>query len=135
MAYGAFRRLDRGPEGRAERPSLHDRSLIVERRSLRSALCAPVETTEIAIRNSHGPARGVSAISASANQGLEWTPKVRQQTTDNFPSKVSAGGFRQFPPVSAASRHRRKGRYFRRIGGFRPFRPFRRSFCCLTQRM
>jgi hypothetical protein len=31
-----------------ERPSLHDRPLIVERRSLRYALRAPVETTEIA---------------------------------------------------------------------------------------
>src|SRR5258708_12662361 len=40
------RRLDRGPEGRVERPSLHDRPLIVEKRSLRSALRAPVETTE-----------------------------------------------------------------------------------------
>jgi hypothetical protein len=32
-----------------ERPSLNDKPLIVERRSLRSALRAPVETTEIAI--------------------------------------------------------------------------------------
>src|ERR1700722_5754325 len=41
-----FRRLDQGPKGRAERPSVHDWLLIVERRSLRSALRAPVETTE-----------------------------------------------------------------------------------------
>src|SRR5260370_1087083 len=33
-----FRRLDQGPKGRVERPSLHDRPLIVERRSLRFAL-------------------------------------------------------------------------------------------------
>ena len=46
------RRLDRGPQARAERPSLHDKRLIVERRSLRSALRAPVETTEIAICDS-----------------------------------------------------------------------------------
>jgi hypothetical protein len=29
-----FRRLDRGPKRRAERPSLHDKPLIVEGRSL-----------------------------------------------------------------------------------------------------
>ena len=54
------RRLDRGPPrlrsgqapSRAERPSLHDKRLIVERRSLHSALRAPVETTEIAICDS-----------------------------------------------------------------------------------
>ena len=39
------RRLDRGPQARAERPSLYDKRLIVEGRSLRSALRAPVETT------------------------------------------------------------------------------------------
>ena len=43
-----LRRLDRGPQGRVERPSLNDKPLIVEGRSLRSALRAPVETTEIA---------------------------------------------------------------------------------------
>jgi hypothetical protein len=42
-----LRRLDRGPQARAERPCLHDRPLIVEARSLRSALRAPVETTEV----------------------------------------------------------------------------------------
>jgi len=41
----AFRRLDQGPQGRAERPSLHDKPPIVERRSLHSALRAAVETT------------------------------------------------------------------------------------------
>jgi hypothetical protein len=46
IAYGYSRRLDRGPKARVERPSLNDRPLIVERRSLRSALRAPVETTE-----------------------------------------------------------------------------------------
>src|SRR5580700_2153307 len=46
LAYEEFRRLDRGPQGRVERPSLHDNRLIVERRSLHSALRAPVETTE-----------------------------------------------------------------------------------------
>src|SRR5712664_3235170 len=49
------RRLDRGPQARAERPSLHDKRPIVERRSLRSALRASVETTEIAACDS--PAR------------------------------------------------------------------------------
>jgi ApbE superfamily uncharacterized protein (UPF0280 family) len=50
-----LRRLDRGPPrlrsgqapSRAERPCLHDRPLIVEARSLRAALRAPVETTEV----------------------------------------------------------------------------------------
>src|SRR5258708_2059817 len=42
-----YRRLDQGPKGRVERPSLHDRLLIVERRALHSALRAPVETTEL----------------------------------------------------------------------------------------
>src|SRR5258708_6471099 len=37
-----LRRLDRGPQARAERPFLHDKRPIVERRSLRSALRAPV---------------------------------------------------------------------------------------------
>jgi hypothetical protein len=41
------RRLDQGPEVRAERPFLHDKPLVVERRSLRFALRAPVETTEV----------------------------------------------------------------------------------------
>jgi hypothetical protein len=41
------RRLDRGPQARAERPFLPDKPLIVETRSLRFALRAPVETTEI----------------------------------------------------------------------------------------
>src|SRR5713226_7693115 len=61
IAYGDLRRLDRGPPrlrsgqapSRAERPSPHDKPLIVERRSLRSAWSlpraksrgAPVETT------------------------------------------------------------------------------------------
>src|SRR5260370_35565659 len=54
VAYGNFRRLDRGPQARAERPCLHNRPLIVETRSLRSALRAPVETTEIAIRSGRG---------------------------------------------------------------------------------
>src|SRR5712671_2405938 len=58
IAYGYSRRLDRGPQARAERPSLHDRPLIVERRSPRSALRAPVETTEIAICDSPTVLRG-----------------------------------------------------------------------------
>jgi hypothetical protein len=41
-----FRRLDQGPKGRVERPSLGNKLSIVERRSLRSALRAPVETTK-----------------------------------------------------------------------------------------
>jgi protoheme IX farnesyltransferase len=49
IAYATPRRLDRGPQARVERPSLHDRPLIAERRSLRSALRAPVETTGITI--------------------------------------------------------------------------------------
>jgi hypothetical protein len=46
----ALRRLDRGLHARVERPSLRDKSLTAERRSLRSALRAPVETTEIVVR-------------------------------------------------------------------------------------
>ncbi len=49
------RRLDQGPKGRAERPSLHNKPHFVERRSLRSGRSLPraksrgpsVETTEI----------------------------------------------------------------------------------------
>src|SRR5664279_3804700 len=41
------RRLDRSAKRGAERPSLNDKLPIVERRSLRSALRASVETTEI----------------------------------------------------------------------------------------
>jgi len=48
IANDYFRRLDRGPQARVERPCLNDKPLIVERRSLRSALRAPVETTESA---------------------------------------------------------------------------------------
>jgi hypothetical protein len=58
IAYGYSRRLDRGPQGRVERPSLNDKPLIVERRSLRSALRASVETTETAICDSPAVIRG-----------------------------------------------------------------------------
>jgi S-methylmethionine-dependent homocysteine/selenocysteine methylase len=58
IAYIDFRRLDRGPKGRAERPYLHYGPLIVERRSLHFALRAPVETTKI-------PARALSIVSIS----------------------------------------------------------------------
>jgi hypothetical protein len=44
------RRLDRSAKRGAERPSLHDKRLIVERRSLRSGLRPSVETTEIAYK-------------------------------------------------------------------------------------
>jgi len=47
IACANSRRLDQGPKGRAERPPVPDWLLIVEARSLRSALRAPVETTEI----------------------------------------------------------------------------------------
>ena len=40
-------RLDQGPKGRVERPSLHDWPPIVERRSLRSGLRPSVETTDV----------------------------------------------------------------------------------------
>ncbi len=42
------RRLDQGPKGRVERPSLHNKLLIVERRSLDCAAlrAAPLGTTE-----------------------------------------------------------------------------------------
>jgi hypothetical protein len=54
IAYGDSRRLDRSAKRVAERPSLHDRPLIVVRRSLRSGRSLPraksrgpsVETTE-----------------------------------------------------------------------------------------
>ena len=60
IAYGYFRRLDRSAKRGAERPSLNDKPLIVERRTLRSAWslpraksrAAPVETTEIAMCDS-----------------------------------------------------------------------------------
>src|ERR1700736_3436750 len=51
IAFNYFRRLDRGPQARVERPSLNDKPLIVERRSLRSALRAPVETTDSSARD------------------------------------------------------------------------------------
>jgi hypothetical protein len=41
-----IRRLDQDPKGRVERPSLCNKLLNVEKRSLRCALRAPVETTE-----------------------------------------------------------------------------------------
>ncbi len=46
-AQSTPRRLDRSAKRGAERPSLHDRPLIVERRSLRSGLGPSVETTKI----------------------------------------------------------------------------------------
>jgi hypothetical protein len=49
-----FRRLDRSAKRGAERPSLHDKPIIVERRSLHSALRASVETTKIIICDSPG---------------------------------------------------------------------------------
>jgi len=41
-----LRRLDQSAKRGAERPSLHDKRLIVERRSLRSGLRPSVETTK-----------------------------------------------------------------------------------------
>ena len=43
-----FRRLDRSAKRGAERPCFNDKQLIGDRRSLRAALRALVETTEIA---------------------------------------------------------------------------------------
>ena len=47
------RRLDQGPKGRAERPSLHTKLLIVGRRSLDYAAlrAAPLETTGCRLQN------------------------------------------------------------------------------------
>jgi hypothetical protein len=45
IAYGDFRRLDRSAKRGAKRPSLYDKRLVVERRSLHAALRASVETT------------------------------------------------------------------------------------------
>src|SRR5882762_5748536 len=45
IAYGNFRRLDRSAKRGAERPSLHNQRLIVDRRSLHSGLRPSVETT------------------------------------------------------------------------------------------
>jgi hypothetical protein len=59
IACRTSRRLDRGPQARAERPSLHDKLLVVERRSLHSALRAPVETTEIVTCDRPGEVREV----------------------------------------------------------------------------
>ena len=53
------RRLDRSAKRGVERPSLHDKRPIVERRSLRSGLRPSVETTEITICNSSQPDRSV----------------------------------------------------------------------------
>ena len=55
-----FRRLDRGPQARAERPSLNDKPLIVERRSLRSAW-APSE-----VEGRSGRDDGTASCSAAA---------------------------------------------------------------------
>src|SRR5882757_7632132 len=52
IAYGNFRRLDRSAKRGAERPSLHNKRLIVERRSLHSGLRPSVETTGVAIGDS-----------------------------------------------------------------------------------
>src|SRR5580700_11786305 len=49
IAYGNFRRLDRSAKRGVERPSLHNKRLIVERRSLHSGLRPSVETTGVAI--------------------------------------------------------------------------------------
>jgi hypothetical protein len=45
-AIDEFRHPDQGLKGRVERSFLHDMPLLVEARSLRSALRASVETTE-----------------------------------------------------------------------------------------
>ena len=58
IAFGKSRRLDRGPQGRAERPFLTDKQPIVAKRSLRSALRAPVETTGIATCDRAAPSDG-----------------------------------------------------------------------------
>src|SRR5258708_3613589 len=58
IAYGHSRRLDRGPQARVERPTLYEKQLIVETRSLRFALRAPVETTGMAIYDSPPPSYG-----------------------------------------------------------------------------
>ncbi len=55
IVYGDFRRLDRSAKRGAERPSLHDKLLIVERRSLRSGLRPSVETTGVALCGSLPP--------------------------------------------------------------------------------
>src|SRR5882757_8995679 len=47
IACGPFRRLDRSAKRGAERPCVNDKQLIGDRRSLRAALRALVETTEI----------------------------------------------------------------------------------------
>jgi hypothetical protein len=52
IAYGSLRRLDRSAKRGAERPSLHDKRLVVEGRSLHSALRASVETTGVALCDS-----------------------------------------------------------------------------------
>src|SRR5216684_8673011 len=60
IAYGNFRRLDRSAKRGAERPSFHNKWLIVERRSLHSGRSLPraksrgpsVETTGVAICDS-----------------------------------------------------------------------------------
>jgi hypothetical protein len=52
------RRLDRSAKRGAERPCFNDKQLIGDRRSLRAALRALVETTEIATCDSPAPHGG-----------------------------------------------------------------------------
>ncbi len=88
-AYGDLRRLDRGPEGRVERPSLNDKPLIVERRSLRSALRAPVETTEIGFTRSlpRATPRGAPVETT----GIGSAPSLSRATPRGAPVETTEG--------------------------------------------
>jgi hypothetical protein len=91
------RRLDRGPQARAERLSFRERLLMVETRSLRSAFRAPVETTEITICDDITAAGGLAAR-LSGNCGN----CVNVQN----PTKMGIGG--QCHPTCAKVRELRK---------------------------
>src|SRR6266851_4847502 len=63
-AIAFFRRPDQGPKGRAEGPSLYNKPLIVERRSLDCAALrtASLGTTEITIRRRRCDCVGFAAL-------------------------------------------------------------------------
>src|SRR5580704_2885438 len=83
-----FRRLDRSAKREAERPSLDNKRLIVERRSLRSGLRPSVETTEIATC-------GSPAVILSVARGLYWASKApRYARGDSHDSLLAMVGTR-----------------------------------------
>src|SRR5258708_23676846 len=74
------RRLDQGPKGRVERPSLHNMPLIVERRSLRSGLRPSVETTEALMDLALKPEHQAFADEVRAFAHANLSPATREKT-------------------------------------------------------